>query len=144
MSIPTESLPPQSSTPPAADLRSGTNGAGTLPSPTASGENADIAPLGAPALVLAVMLIGAGFAALLEVRSWSREYGWLVYVAYFLYMSLAGSLSVWGFRLTRSSRVSTPPVIRNRTSPANTGGRSRSRTAPRKQRDLRAPLRAAG
>ncbi|MEU2253468.1 hypothetical protein [Nocardia xishanensis] len=144
VSIPTESFPPQSNTPVATDVRSATNGAGILPAPTTRGENDDIAPLGAPALVLGVMLIGAGLAALLKIRNWSRDYGWLVYVAYFLYMSLAGSSSVWGFRLTRNSKVPNRPVIRNRISPANTSGRSRSRTAPTKRRDPRAMLRAAG
>ncbi len=144
LSIPTESSSPQSNTPVATDVRSVTNGAGILPAPTTRGENADIAPLGAPVLVLGVMLIGAGLAALLKVRSWSSDYGWLVYVAYLLYMSLAGLSSVWGFRLTRNSKVPNPPAIRNRTSSANTGGRSRSRTAPRKRRDPRATLGAAG
>ncbi|MEV0032667.1 hypothetical protein [Nocardia sp. NPDC050793] len=147
MSIPTESFPPQSNKPAVNNLRPATERAGNLPSPNTRAGNDDIAPLGVPALVLGVMLAGAGFAALLKVRSWSRDYGCLVYVAYILYISLAGSLSVWGFRLTGSANVPNPQAIRDQTSLANTGGRSersRSRTAPRNRSDLYATPRAAG
>ncbi|WP_431970364.1 hypothetical protein [Nocardia sp. bgisy134] len=133
MSNPTKSFPPQSNTPAATDLRQEKKGDGNFPAPNSRGCKDDIAPLGAPALVLGVLLIGAGIAALLRVRSWSRDYGSLVYVAHFLYLSLAGSLSVWGFRLRRSSNMPNPPAIRHRavhqSCTASAGGRSPSKCA---------------
>ncbi|WP_157172809.1 hypothetical protein [Nocardia exalbida] len=73
-----------------------------MPAPNTQHESDEILPLAAPALVLGIILIGGGFAALLPARSWSHDYGsLLVAAAYAIYMSLAGSLSVWGLRLVR-------------------------------------------
>ncbi|MET9026646.1 hypothetical protein ABZW96_13660 [Nocardia sp. NPDC004168] len=74
-------------------------------SPNTEHASDDILPLGPPALVLGIVLLGAGFAALLPARSWSRDYGSLVLPAYVLYISLAGSLSVWGLRLAHRQHV---------------------------------------
>ncbi|WP_157110508.1 hypothetical protein [Nocardia anaemiae] len=100
-----ESLSRRSDTP-AIYAQPATNSAEKLPSPNTEHESDDILALGAPALVLGIVLIGAGFAGLLLVRSWSRDYGsLLVVVVYAVYMSLAGSLSVWGLRLARRQRL---------------------------------------
>ncbi|MEV5838293.1 hypothetical protein [Nocardia sp. NPDC052112] len=106
MWIPTEPLPEPSDTPATAGPRPATRGTRSFRSPNPRCGNDDIAALGAPALVLGVILVVAGVAALLPARSWPRDYGvLLVVLAYAIYMSLASSLTVWGFRLTRRPRA---------------------------------------
>ncbi|MFX0580123.1 hypothetical protein [Nocardia nepalensis] len=86
-------------------LRRATNGTESVPSPNTRRRNDDIAALGAPALVLGVTLLAGGCAAVLPTRTWPRDYGvLLVILAYALYVGLAGSLTVWGFRTTRRPR----------------------------------------
>jgi protein-S-isoprenylcysteine O-methyltransferase Ste14 len=78
------------------------NSSASSPSPHLARNDEDLAPLGVPALVVGVMLICAGLAALLPLRSWARDYGLvLVIPAYILHMSLAGALGMWGMRTIR-------------------------------------------
>jgi hypothetical protein len=102
-----------SDTPAPTGLRPATNGTESVPAPNTQRGNDDIAALGAPALVLGVVLIIAGCAAVLPTRTWPRDYGvLLVILVYALYMSLAGSLSVWGYRMTRRPRAHRRPYRR--------------------------------
>ncbi|WP_433520488.1 hypothetical protein ACQPZ2_23885 [Nocardia pseudovaccinii] len=110
MWIPTESPPQPSDTPANIRPRPATNFAESRTSPSTRCGNDDIAALGTPALVVGVILLVAGFAALLPTRTWPRDYGaLLVILVYALYLSLAGSLTMWGFRSTRRPRAHRRP-----------------------------------
>ncbi|CAM4311560.1 hypothetical protein NONI108955_20265 [Nocardia ninae] len=57
----------------------------------------DSAVLAAPAVVAGLVLLIAAFATLNRIPGWADDYGAiLVYLAFFLYMSLAGRLTWWG------------------------------------------------
>ncbi|MGW4847366.1 hypothetical protein [Nocardia brasiliensis] len=50
-----------------------------------------------PALILGVILLAVAFATLDHIPGWADDYGAvLVYLAFFLYMSIAGRLTWWG------------------------------------------------
>ncbi|KZM68189.1 hypothetical protein [Nocardia terpenica] len=64
---------------------------------TASQADADIAALAIPAIVLGVAMLIAAFAGMDRIPGWADEIGAvLVYLAFFLYMSVAGRLTWWG------------------------------------------------
>jgi hypothetical protein len=81
------------------------NPSASSPSPHLAGIDEDLAPLGVPALVVAIMLICAGLAAILPLRSWASDYCLVlviaVYLLYILHMSLAGAMGMWGMRTIR-------------------------------------------
>lgn len=64
-------------------------------------------PLRIPALIVGLVLICLGLAALLWLHAWVRDYGSvLVAIAYAQYMTLASALEIWGLRLSRTGRGS--------------------------------------
>lgn len=63
---------------------------------TASGD-LETAVWAGPALMLGVILLAVAFATLDHIPGWADDYGTvLVYLAFFLYMSIAGRLTWWG------------------------------------------------
>ncbi|GGK32407.1 hypothetical protein [Nocardia camponoti] len=62
-----------------------------------SAPDSPVAPLATPALVLGLVLVGFGFAALLRLGDWIGNYGHtLVFLAYFLYLAASIRLTLWG------------------------------------------------
>ncbi|MFC4374484.1 hypothetical protein ACFO5K_10255 [Nocardia halotolerans] len=59
--------------------------------------DSSIAPLATPGLILGVVLLGLGLAALLRLGDWAGNYGSvLVVLAYVLYMAATARLVLWG------------------------------------------------
>lgn len=84
--------------------------AGRTPAPsraaTPAAENPN-GPLAIPAIALGLLLLVAAFATLNRIPGWADDYGAiLVYLAFFLYMSIAGRLTWWGID-TLYARVTT-------------------------------------
>ncbi|MFF2084555.1 hypothetical protein ACFVVM_12305 [Nocardia sp. NPDC058176] len=65
--------------------------------------DSSIAPLAMPGLILGLVLLGLGVAALLRLGDWAGNYGpVLVLVAYLLYVAAALRLVLWGAVTVRS------------------------------------------
>ncbi len=72
--------------------------AGTPPDPAA--------PLGAPTMVIAVLMLAAAVGASGEIRGWATDYGRpLVYLAVALYLAIALRLLWWGAGVRRSGHT---------------------------------------
>ncbi|MBF6300988.1 hypothetical protein IU459_26085 [Nocardia amamiensis] len=55
-------------------------------------------------MVLGAALLCIGLVALVPLRAWWHDYGGvLVVAAYLQYMALAGTLEIWGIRMTRKA-----------------------------------------
>ncbi|APE34298.1 hypothetical protein BOX37_10400 [Nocardia mangyaensis] len=68
-----------------------------------SAADSSIAPLAMPGLVLGLVLVGLGVAALLRLGDWAGNYGpVLVLVAYLIYVAAALRLLLWGAVTVRS------------------------------------------
>lgn len=62
-----------------------------------------IAPLAMPGLIIGLLLVGLGLAALVRLGDWVGDYGpVLVGLAYVLYLGAAGWLLCWGALTVRS------------------------------------------
>ncbi|MGW6421770.1 hypothetical protein ACWF82_03755 [Nocardia sp. NPDC055053] len=69
--------------------------------PTAA--ESPIAPLAMPGLIIGLVLVGLGLAALLRLGVWAGSYGpVLVLLAYVFYMAAAVRLALWGAVTVRS------------------------------------------
>ncbi|MFI6041447.1 hypothetical protein ACIA8C_07415 [Nocardia sp. NPDC051321] len=65
-----------------------------MTNPAAESDNAALAPV---ALLAGLFMLIAAFAHLDRIPSWADDYGAiLVYLAFFLYMSISGRLTWWG------------------------------------------------
>ncbi|WP_433195796.1 hypothetical protein ACQP1G_42395 [Nocardia sp. CA-107356] len=74
------------------------------PASSDAGLDDQLLPLRIPALVVGVVLICLGLAALGWLNAWVRDYGGiLVVLAYVQYMTLASALEIWGLRMSRNS-----------------------------------------
>ncbi len=88
----------------------GSRSSADRPAPSALGLDRQLAPLRKPALVLGAALLCIGLVALVPLRAWWHDYGGvLVVAAYLQYMALAGTLEIWGIRMTRKDPLASDP-----------------------------------